>query len=376
MDEETFVPNTMRAVYHDTTPTPQAPSEPDGPMSQRGMVLDTGFPTPRPSPTQYLIHVQTAAFSHDELRLARALNPSQTAPQIPLHNFCGTVIDTPVEDHWNSEGPRFKIGDIVFGLASYARDGAAADYLVATEDELAHKPPNVTAAEAATLPLPALTAWQALFSYAGLDANKTGSWPDLRVLVTNAKDNAVGLQALQLLRAEGLFPHTRPWICAMCVCADHEGFLRKEAKADGTIIAPLPVEPGFDLGATFRENQWAPVDIVLDCAGGETFAQAHSPSVVKESGSVLSAVDAAPAHGLMMGNGGGGERRKGRFVAVRPDGGALRRIARLVEANSVLGHFESVVDMVHGAELLAGDAAAAAGGRRGGMMVVRVNQPQ
>lgn len=382
MDEETFVPNTMRALYHDSTLVPQNPSEPDGPMIPRGMVLDTDFPTPRPSPTQYLIKIQTAAFSHDELRLATNLNPTPSFPQIPLHNFCGTVIETPVEDHWSSDGPKFKIGDIVFALGSYTRDGGGADYTVATEDELAFKPKNISAAEAATIPLPSLTAWQSLFTYSGLDPNRTASWPDLRVLVTNAKGSEVGHQILQLLRSQTLFPNTRPWICAVCACPDHESFLRTEVGVDETIIAPLPLEQGFDLGETFRENRWGPVDVVLDCAGGETFGQAHSPSVVKDRGVVLTAVDCGPAHGSGTGGGnagggnGGGSDKRGlfsRFVSVRPDGEALRKIAKLVEANEVSGRVESIVDLVHGGDLLSGGAAGAAGGRRGGMMVVRVN---
>ena len=71
------------------------------------------------------------------------------------------------------------------------RDGAAADYVLATEDELALKPQNISAAEAATLPLPALTAWQALFTYSGLIPRNlkdgTTKRQTLRVLVTNAR---------------------------------------------------------------------------------------------------------------------------------------------------------------------------------------------
>lgn len=375
MDEQTFIPNTMRALYYASEPINET-NLPNGPSAHnKGLVFDTGFPTPRTSTTQYLIKVQTAAFSHDELRLSKDLNPSQTLPQIPLHNFCGTVISTPVEDHWNPDGPRFKVDDIVFGLANYSRDGAAADYLIATEDELAYKPKNISAAEAATIPLPALTAWQALFTYGGLDPTRTGSWPDLRVLVTNSKANAVGYQALQLLRSPDLFPTTRPWICAICACPDHETFLKNEAQVDEVVIAPLPIEPDFDLGATFRENGWNPVDIVIDCAGGETFRQAHSPSVVKDNGTVLTAVDSGPAREPVNGNGNGRGKRGllSRFVAVRPDGEALGRIRKLIEANSLKGQPETIVDLVHGAELLAGGAAGAAGGRRGGMMVVRVN---
>lgn len=372
MDEQTFVPNTMRALYYSSEPITET-NLPNGPSVHAGLVFDTDFPTPRISTAQYLIKVQAAAFSHDELRLSKDLNPPQTLPQIPLHNFCGTVISTPVEDHWNPSGPRFKVDDLVFGLASYTRDGAAADYVIATEDELAHKPKNITAAEAATLPLPALTAWQALFSYAGLDPTRTASWPDLRVLVTNSKGSEVGHQVLQLLRAGDVFPSTRPWVCAMCACADHERFLREEAQVDEVVIAPLPIEPDFDLGGTFRENGWPPVDVVVDCAGGETFRQAHSPSVVRDDGTVLTAVDSGPAREALGASARGKRGLLSRFVAVRPDGEALARIARLVEANSLKGRVESVVDLVSGAKLLAQGAAGAAGGRRGGMMVVRVN---
>lgn len=371
MDEETFIPSTMRALYYDTTSLTKPPTGPGA--TALPIIFDPAFPTPRTSPTQYLIKVHAASFSHDELRLARDLNPTTTTPQIPLHNFCGIVIDTPVEDHWNAEGPAFKIGDPVFGLASYTRDGAAADYTIATQGELAPKPDSISVAEASTIPLPALTAWQALFVYGGLDPNatQTDTRPnDLRVLVTNAKGSEVGHHALQLLRAKSLFPTARPWVCAICSCPDHETYLRTEAGVDEVIIAPLPIEPEFDLGATFRDKQWGAVDVVIDCAGGETFRQAHSESVVKDNGVVLTAVDSNPGIGAA-----GGQKRGlfSRFVAVRPDGEALGRIARLVQGNEVRGRVESVVDLVNSGPLLDEGAAAAAGGRRGEMMVVRVN---
>lgn len=138
------------------------------------LVFDANFPTPQPSPQQYLLKVHAAAFCHDEIRLATALNPPITTPKIPLHSICGTVVSTPEEDDETEDGPRFKIGDQVFGLVSYKRDGGAAEYTVATENEMAPKPDNISFAEAAALALPALTAWQALFRYAGLDPDVPG----------------------------------------------------------------------------------------------------------------------------------------------------------------------------------------------------------
>ena len=106
MDEQTFVPPTMRALYYTPIPTTVTDcTAVDGTGTRSSLVFDTDHPVPKPSPTQYLLKVQAAAFSHDELRLARVLNPTQSIPHIPLHNVCGLVISTPTEDHWNPSGP-------------------------------------------------------------------------------------------------------------------------------------------------------------------------------------------------------------------------------------------------------------------------------
>lgn len=382
MDEQTFVPPTMRALYYPPLPTtPRDPTAVNGhSQGQSSLIFDTDFPVPKPSPTQYLIKVQTAAFSHDEMRLARVLNPTQSMPQIPLHNVCGTVISTPSQDHWNAQGPKFKVDDVVFGLISYTRDGAAADYVLATEDELAFKPQNISAAEAATIPLPALTAWQALFAYGGLDDSpernvSNGRRKNLRVLVTNAYDSEVGMQAVQLLRSQTLFPSPhRPWICATCSSPEQESTLRDNHHVDETIVAPLPLDPSFNLDAVFHSNRWSPVDIVIDCADGLMFHQAHSSHVFKNHGHVLTAVDSTPAQ--MQQPDKDDKSKRGlfsRFIAVEPDGRALGQIARLVEEHAVRGRVESIVDLVNGADILEAGAAGANGARRGEMFVVRVN---
>ncbi|RHZ55233.1 NADP-dependent oxidoreductase [Aspergillus thermomutatus] len=379
MDEQTFIPSTMRALYYSPSDTHSHDATAvDCP--EPALIFDTDFPTPMPSPNQYLIKVQTAAFSHDELRLAKVLNPRKSIPQIPLHNLCGTIISTPVEDHWHPSGPKFKVDDVVFGLISHTRDGAAADYVVATEDELAFKPRNISAAEAATIPLPALTAWQALFTYGKLDPTNTNDVRrSLRVLVTNARNSEVGIQVLQLLRSPSLFPHYRPWICVTCDNEEQGTSLRDHFQVDEYIVAALPLPADWDLATTFKQNKWEPVEIVVDCAGEEMFQQAHSPAVVKEHGAVLTAVDSTPAQNgrseedTQTSN---GSKKKGplsRLISVEPDGLALAHIARLVEEHSVGGRVESITDLVNGADMLAAGAAGAGGGRRGGVMVFRVN---
>lgn len=110
------------------------------------------------------------------------------------------------------------------------------------------------------------------------------------------------------------------------------------------------------------------------------FRQAHSPSVVKDKGVVLTAVDSGPAQSAQHQEPGvaGAEITKrelfSRFIAMEPDGETLGRIARMVEEEgSVRGRVESIVDLVNGADILDAGAAGANGARRGGMIVVRVN---
>ncbi|PKY04147.1 zinc-binding oxidoreductase [Aspergillus campestris IBT 28561] len=382
MDELTFVPPTMRALYFRPASTAITDTtDLDLPRQDSDLVYDTDFMTPQPAANQYLVKVLTAAFSHDELRLSKLLNPSKSYPQIPLHNFCGTVIRTPPQDDYLPSGPKFKVGDVVFGMISHTHDGAAADYVVVSSSEIALKPKNISSAEAASIPRPALTAWQSLFKYAALDPDNSHTRHRLRVLVTNASDSEVASQAIQLLRSPSLFPtddtthhHHRPWICATCSSSSDQARLVR-THVDEIIHAPLPLPEEFNLADIFKSRGWAPVDIVLDCAGQQIFRQAHSPSVIKDNGVVLTAVD-SDAAGDMPSADSARFSKKGilsRFVTVVPDGEALGRIAELVEKHELRGRVESTIDLVQGADILSAGAAGAGGALRGGVYVFRVN---
>jgi NADPH:quinone reductase-like Zn-dependent oxidoreductase len=88
-------------------------------------------------------------------------------PGIPGHEVSGVVERTApdVSD--------FRHGDEVYGLADFPRDGAAAEFAAVQAANLAFKPRSIPHAQAAALPLSALTAWQALFEHAGLAAGQS-----------------------------------------------------------------------------------------------------------------------------------------------------------------------------------------------------------
>jgi NADPH:quinone reductase-like Zn-dependent oxidoreductase len=166
--------------------------------------------TPEPGPGDALIRVHAAAITKDELEW-----PADRLPAIPSYEVSGEVVATGAE---------------VYALTDFGRDGAAAEYAVVPANLLAPKPGSLDHIQSAALPMPALTAWQALFDHGRLEAGE-------RVLVTGAS-GGVGHVATQLARHRG---------------ADVIALTRHDRIED--------VEP---------------VDLVFDTVGGELLARAQA----------------------------------------------------------------------------------------------------
>ncbi len=141
-----------------------------------------------PSADRVLVRVRAAALNRADLLQRRGLYPAPAgAPQdIPGLEFAGEVEEA------GAYVRRFVKGDRVFGITG---GGAQAEYITAREDELAAVPPNLTWAEAASIPEAFITAHDALFTQARLQ-------PGESVLV-HAAGSGVGLAAIQLARAAG-----------------------------------------------------------------------------------------------------------------------------------------------------------------------------
>lgn len=112
-----------------------------------------------------------------------------TFPHVPGIDVAGTVAE--IGDgvaEWN-------VGDAVIGMLPMEAPGAAAEYVIAPVEVLAAAPQSVALADAAVLPVVGLTAWQALFEVAGLQAGQR--------LLVNGAGGAVGGYAVQLAKHAG-----------------------------------------------------------------------------------------------------------------------------------------------------------------------------
>jgi len=175
-------------------------------------------------------------------------------PAIPGHELCGVV---------ESLAPGIKdlaIGDAVYGLTSFFRDGAAAEYIAVDAADLAPKPMSLDPIQAAAVPLSALTAWQALFDHGRL-------LPGQKLLVHGAA-GGVGAFAVQIGRWLGVH------VIATADCDSLD------------LVTGLGADQFIDYKSQRFDEMVSEVDLVLDTVGGET--QDRSWKVLRTGGTLVS----------------------------------------------------------------------------------------
>jgi NADPH:quinone reductase-like Zn-dependent oxidoreductase len=156
----------------------------------------------------------------------------------------------------------FAVGEAVYGVTNARFTGAYADFAVASAGMIAGKPDSLTDAEAASVPVIAVTAWQALFEQARVGQGQT-------VLIHGAVGN-VGTYAVQFARQSG----------ARVIATAGTG--------DIEIVRSLGADVVVDYKTQRFEDAVHDVDVVIDLVGGET--QERSFAVLKQGGLLVSAV--------------------------------------------------------------------------------------
>ncbi len=262
-------------------------------------------PKPQPGPREVLVRVAASGIIVTELMWDVTYQTAAGEPRplpIPGRDLSGVVaeVGTGVSD--------VAVGDAVYAMLGYGRDGAEADYAIALPSELAPKPRTLDDVQAAAVPLSALTAWQALFIHAQVS-------PEHRVLIHGAA-GGVGTYAVQ-------FAHWAGAYVLATASARNSDFLRG-----------LGADQIIDYAASHFEDVAHDVDVVFDLVGGDTLTR--SWRVVREGGVVVSVVSPRPTEQA--------PRPGVRFVwfIVEPSGEQLRQIGALLDA----GQVRPVVDQV------------------------------
>src|SRR5262250_2385875 len=250
-------------------------------------------PKPQLGAGDALIRVHATGISPAELTwddTYRNCDGSERLPAILGHEVSG-VVD--IVAHGVTD---VSIGDEVYALTSFCRDGAAAEYVAVHAADLAPKPKTLDLVQAAAVPLSALTVWQAFFDHARLA-------PGQRVLIHGAA-GGVGSFAVQIARWHGAY-------VVGTASAENRDFLLR-----------LGANEVIDYRHAPFEQAVRDVDVVLDTVGGET--RERSWQLLKPSGTLVSLPGPIlETEGEANGKRGG---RRGVFFVVHSDREQLGRI--------------------------------------------------
>ncbi|GAA0400110.1 NADP-dependent oxidoreductase [Streptomyces luteireticuli] len=212
-------------------------------------------PYPTAAENDVIVRVHAASFTPGELDWPGTWQDRagrDRTPVVPGHEVSGEV----AELGYGTTG--LTVGQRVFGLTDWTRDGTLAEYVAVEARNLAPLPATIDHVTAAALPMAGLTARQALFDHGGLRAGQTA--------LVHGAGGAVGRMAVQLARAAG----------ARVVGTGRE--------RDRAIALEAGAERFVPLDGRFEEETGR-ADVVLDVIGGEILDR--SAALVRAGGTLV-----------------------------------------------------------------------------------------
>lgn len=272
-------------------------------------------PRPRAGAGQVLIEVKAAGVNPVDWKIAEGLGKDEFGHELPVTlgaDVSGVVAE--VGDGVND----LKAGDEVFGYLSLARCGAFAEHAIAEPNELAAKPPGLSHAQAAAIPVAALTAWQAMFDKAKLTTGQT--------VLIHAASGGVGHFAVQLARHRGA------------------RVIGTASGANEDFVRGLGADEFINYRDTNFEDVVSRVDLVLDSIGGET--QERSFRTLKSGGWLISIVgppsdQLAEKHAV-----------RATYMMVQPNGRQLAEIAQLAASDRLRVTVAETIPLENGIDAL------------------------
>jgi NADPH:quinone reductase-like Zn-dependent oxidoreductase len=232
-----------------------------------GMTLNDR-PEPAAAINDVVVEIHASGFVSTELEWPSTWTDRagrDRTPSIPGHELAGVVTAL----GYGTTG--LSVGQRVFGLADWHRDGTLAEYVAIEARNLAPLPGDVAFAVGASLPISGLTAWQGLFQHGRLHAGQS--------VLAHGAAGAVGTMVTQLAREAGAY------VIGTGRAADRGKALNFGAHE----FVDLDNDTLEDVGD---------VDLVFDVIGGEI--QKRSAGLIRAGGvlvSVVGPVEARPTDG-------------------------------------------------------------------------------
>src|SRR3954471_24397543 len=228
-------------------------------------------PEPPAAINDVLVEVHASGFVPTELAWPSTWTDRadrDRTPSVPGHEVAGVVTAL----GYGTTG--LSLGQRVFGLTDWHRDGTLAEFVAVEARNLAPLPGDVAFTVGASLPISGLTAWQGLFVHGRVQAGQS--------VLAHGAAGAVGTMVTQLAREAGAH------------------VIGTGRAADRVKALEFGAQEFLDLDNDTLEDV-GEVDLVFDVIGGEV--QRSSAALVKAGGTLVSIVGppaARPADGLAV----------------------------------------------------------------------------
>ncbi|TDD27293.1 NADP-dependent oxidoreductase [Kribbella turkmenica] len=224
----------------------------------------TELPYPHAAENDVIVEVHAAGFTRGELDWPGTWTDRaghDRTPSVPGHELSGVV----VELGYGTTG--LTVGQRVFGLADWTRNGSLAEYVAVEARNLAPLPAGIDHVAAAALPISGLTAWQALVDHAHLQAGQS--------VLVHGVGGSVGSVAVQLAGETGAH------------------IVGTGRASDRDLAGTLGVHEFLDLDRDHLEDI-GEVDVVLDVIGGEI--RDRSTKLLRPGGTLVTIADPPTIH--------------------------------------------------------------------------------
>ncbi|WP_407147077.1 NADP-dependent oxidoreductase [Bradyrhizobium sp. ORS 86] len=270
-------------------------------------------PEPQPAINDVIVEVHASGFVPTELEWPSTWTDRRDrdrTPSIPGHELAGIVTAL----GYGTTG--LSVGQRVFGLADWYRDGTLAEYVAIEARNLAPLPGDVDFKVGASLPISGLTAWQGLFQHGRLQAGQS--------VLAHGAAGAVGSMVVQLAREAGAY------VIGTGRAADRQKALDFGANE----FVDLENDALKDVGS---------VDLAFDVIGGDI--QKQSAALVRAGGTLVTVVgpaQARPLDGLAIDFVVEADRRQLSEIAQRVRDGRLRtNIGKVSSLDDAVATFNS-----------------------------------
>ena len=269
--------------------------------------------TPQPQDDEVLIRVHAASINPIDYKIRGGAYPpvkAQHLPKILGRDVAGVI------ERCGSAVTRWHEGDAIYAMLDGRGVGGYAEYVCLKEEFCAPKPTHLDFAEAAAVPLAAITAWQGEFDHGQLVSGQHE--------LIHGGAGGVGHFAIQLAKARG---------ARVATTVAREDFAFARAQGADDVI---------DYRSERFEQELRDIDLVFDLIGGET--QERSWAVLKDGGRLISTL-MQPSE----------EKARARHIhaesyVAHPNAVELTDIGRLIDADRIHPHLHAVYPLGEAAE--------------------------